>query len=246
MHKHIYGINAINELVKNRAEDVISIWFDKNPTGKKSKIKQTLDTLNIPFVIKRKQDFIKLMPKAVNHQGIVAFIKKDIEYKDENWLLKEVKEHDKYTILVLDSVTDPQNFGAIIRSAVAFNVTTVIVGKHNNAPISASAYKSAAGAMEYINIVKVNNINNIIQKLKRQDFWVYALATKNNAQDIKEINFTKKNVLVAGSEGAGIRPLILQNCDFFVKITIKQNIESLNVSVACAIAFYQLKRQLSF
>ncbi|RLA06978.1 MAG: 23S rRNA (guanosine(2251)-2'-O)-methyltransferase RlmB [Gammaproteobacteria bacterium] len=241
MNKYIYGLNAVYELVKSRPEDIKSIWLNDDKSLRKQNLIKILDDLNLPYQIRPKQDFIQLMPRSDNHQGIVAFVIKIKEYKDKSWLLKRLKENEQeqMTILILDSILDPQNFGAILRSAVAFGVEIIIIGKHNNAPLSATTYKSAAGAVEHLSIVQVNNLNQLLGSLKDADFWIYGL-TGEAKQNIAEIKFDKKRALILGSEGAGIRHLVKENCDFLVKIPINKKQESLNVSVACAVVLYHL------
>ncbi len=141
----------------------------------------------------------------------------------------------------VDQVTDPQNIGSIMRSCALFDCAGIIVGKDNSPELTSSLYKSASGAAEIVNYIRVTNIRRAISFLKKNNYWIYGFDSSkiNNSK----LNFSQKSVLVFGSEGKGIRELVKKECDEIIQIKMKNNlkfeIDSLNVSNATSIALYQ-------
>ena len=177
------------------------------------------------------------------HQGY-ALLASKLKTKSQIDLLTQLYElkdngAELPKLLILDQITDPHNIGAIIRSAVAFNIKELIVSEHNGGCETSTAIKTSVGLIEDINITIVTNINNLIEKLKKLEYWVAGLAGegKNNIKDLKNY---QNLALIIGSEGDGIRKLVKKNCDLLTKIAINEKCESLNASVATAIALYEL------
>lgn len=179
------------------------------------------------------------------HQGyaILASKLKTNSQLDLLTKLHDLKENnqDLPKLLILDQITDPHNIGAIIRSAVAFGVNELILSEHNATHETSTTIRTSVGLIEDINITIVTNINNLIEKLKKLDYWVAGLAGegKNNVADLKKYD---NLALIVGSEGDGIRQLVKKNCDLLTKIVINNSCESLNASVATAIALYELNK----
>jgi 23S rRNA (guanosine2251-2'-O)-methyltransferase len=145
----------------------------------------------------------------------------------------------KPNLLILDSLTDVNNIGAIIRSAVAFGVVDIIVAR--NFPIDSPViFKASSGLAFEVNLIAAVNLNNVVKALKKCDYWVVGL-DGSAKDDVKLISKYQPCALVAGSEGRGISNLLKKNCDLLVKINIDTKVESLNVSNACAIALNYLK-----
>ncbi len=181
-----------------------------------------------------------IIKKDSTHQGIIANCSK-LKTKSESDLFELLnKSEEKPNLLILDQLTDPQNIGAIYRSACAFRMKNIVIPENNFSEESSSLIKASVGAIEKLNIYKVINLNKLLEKLKKQDYWCAGLdgAAKSDISDLKNYS---NIALIIGSEGKGIRPLIKKNCDFLVKIKI-QEVESLNASNACAIALYELTR----
>ncbi|MBL6664501.1 MAG: 23S rRNA (guanosine(2251)-2'-O)-methyltransferase RlmB [Rickettsiales bacterium] len=150
------------------------------------------------------------------------------------------KKHKLPTLLILDQITDPHNIGAIIRSAVAFGVEELILSEHNSISETSTTIRTSVGLIEDINITIVTNINNLIEKIKKLDYWVAGLAGEGE-ENIADLKNYENIALIVGSEGEGIRKLIKKNCDLLTKIVINEKCESLNASVATAIALYELR-----
>lgn len=145
-------------------------------------------------------------------------------------------------IVILDSVEDPHNFGAIVRSAAAWGAKAVLFAKDRSAPISPAAVKSAAGGMEYIDLICATNLSRSIVALKEEGFWIAALEAEAE-QTIWDADLKGRIGIVIGNEGKGIRPLVSRNCDMHLSIPIQGPVSSLNASVSAAIALAECARQ---
>lgn len=183
--------------------------------------------------------------KGQTHQGIVIIAAK-LAVKTQNDLLEElykIEEGEKLpTLLLLDQISDPHNVGAIIRSAIAFGVDKIIFCEHHAPKENSTIIKTAAGTIEDADLIVVTNFNNLMEKLKKIGYWCIGLAGEAKSY-IHEIKDYKNIALVVGSEGSGIRPLVKSNCDLLVKIPINSEVESLNASVASALALYEISKK---
>ena len=153
----------------------------------------------------------------------------------------EPSQPDRATILVLDRVSDPQNLGAILRSAVAFGVRAVIVPHRQSAELGGATAKAASGALDMIPIVEVTNLSRALETLKELGYWRAGLDGRAS-QTLDEAPHFEKLALVLGAEGSGIRRLVAEHCDLLLKLPISEKMESLNVSVASGIALYALSK----
>ena len=169
------------------------------------------------------------------HQGVAASVGPLPEPK-----LKDLFESD--LLVMLDQVTDPHNVGACVRSANAFGAAAVLVPSHHAPKDSPIIAKAAAGALEDTPLVSVGNLNQALDGLKKEGFWVVGL-DGHTETDLHTVDLKGKIVLVMGSEGEGMRQLVRQNCDFLARLPMVGTVESLNVSVATGIALYEVRRQ---
>lgn len=175
------------------------------------------------------------------HQGVIAYVTPYTYVDVDDILDKAKKQGEDPFLIILDEITDPHNFGAILRTAECCGVHGVIIPKRRSVGLTPSVIKSSAGALEYISVAKVTNISNLIDELKDKGMWVAGA-------DIDGEVYTKQNLtgplaVVIGSEGKGISRLVKEKCDFLVKIPLKGQIESLNASVAAGIIMYEVVRQ---
>ena len=179
------------------------------------------------------------------HQGFAIRVSK-LPTKTQNDLLEELYKFEEGaqlpTLLLLDQISDPHNVGAIIRSAVGFGVTKIVFCEHHAPRESAIIAKSSAGTIDCADLIIVTNFSNLIEKLKKIGYWCIGLAGEGT-QNISTIKEFKNVALIVGSEGSGIRDLVKKNCDVLAKIEINKNAESLNASVAAAIALYELSKK---
>ena len=182
------------------------------------------------------------MSSTKAHQGVIAFVAvKDYVSVDDILLAAKEKGEDPF-IIILDEITDPHNLGSIMRTANAVGVHGIIIPKRRAIGLTSTVSKASAGAVEYVPVARVTNINQTIEYLKKNNVWVVGTdATGSRAfynSDLKGAT-----ALVIGSEGTGMSKLVREKCDFVVNIPMQGEISSLNASVAAAIVMYEIKRQ---
>jgi 23S rRNA (guanosine2251-2'-O)-methyltransferase len=176
------------------------------------------------------------------HQGVVARIAA-YRYLPFDDLLQQVAASSGSSwILVLDGVTDPRNFGALLRTAEAVGVNYIIIPKDRSVEVTPLVVKASAGAAHHINISRVTNLRRTIRELKQHNYWTVGLDSQGR-NSIYDKTYPDRLVIVLGSEGHGIRPINLRECDFIVSIPMLGKVGSLNVSVAGAVFLYELLRQ---
>ena len=183
---------------------------------------------------------LEKLARGETHQGVVLLANPLPVRPLNEWLARPLAA-DAF-IIILDCIEDPHNFGAIVRSAAACGAAAVIFAKDRAAPISPAAMKSAAGAMEHIELVQVPNIARAADLLKKHEFWIAALMP-DGTQTLWEANLKGRIAIVVGNEGAGIRPLVEKQCDLRLRIPLSGPITSLNASVSAAIALAECVRQ---
>ena len=152
---------------------------------------------------------------------------------------------DNKCILVLDRIEDPQNLGQIIRTSVCAGVNAIMIPKHDSCKITDTVIQVSQGAFTEISIYQVSNLNRSLGQLKDDGFWVVAMENSVNAQPWHQIDYKGKIAIVVGSEGRGIKKIILDNCDFITTIPMQGNVNSLNVSAAVSVVLFERLRQLS-
>ena len=234
--QQIYGYHAVKAALKNSKRSHLSLFITekyKDLVKKNKKIPKTK--------ILTTKEMTKLFGNENVTQGIVLNTT-PLQAKNINEIFFKIKENEQSLIVVLDQVTDPQNIGSIMRSCALFNCNDLIVAKDHAPNITPALSKSASGAVELINYIKVVNIKRTLEDLKKRGYWIYGLdgSSKNH---LEQINLPKKCVLVLGSENKGIRDLNKKACDSLFSLRYKPNelyeIDSLNVSNACSLALYE-------
>ncbi|MBI5092741.1 MAG: 23S rRNA (guanosine(2251)-2'-O)-methyltransferase RlmB [Candidatus Hydrogenedentes bacterium] len=193
----------------------------------------------LPIETRSRMELDMLVEGGV-HQGVVLEADPLPLCRAEDWVKRDFGPND--LVVVLDSIEDPQNFGAIVRSAVACGACGVVFGKDRSAPISTVSQKSAAGAMEYVDLVQATNVVRCLEGLKQAGFWVAALDPEGK-QVLWDADLKGKIALVIGNEGKGIRRLVHEHCDLHLRIPLTGPIPSLNASVSAAIALAECLRQ---
>ena len=193
----------------------------------------------VPVVPMPRRELDQILPGAVN-QGVILEADPLPVLKSETWLDRD--HAADAIVVVLDGVEDPRNFGAIVRSAAAMGVTAVMFAKDRAAPISPVSVKSAAGAMEYVDLVQATNLSRALDAMKDKGFWIAEL-DEAATQNIWDADLSGRIVLVIGSEGKGVRRLVSEHCDLHLRIPLTGPITSLNASVSAAIALAECLRQ---
>ena len=240
MTDKIEGRNPVIEALKSGRE-IDKILIAKGTKGSIIKIKKMAMQSKIVIVeVDRKK--LDEISETNSHQGIIAFAAMR-DYVGINDILNIAKTKDEPPFLIiLDEITDPHNFGSIIRTANAAGVHGIIIPKRNSAGLSATVAKTSAGAIEYTPVAKVSNIAQTIDLLKSNNIWIYG--TQQNAKtDFIDADLSGAIGLVIGSEGHGISPLTAKKCDFLVSIPMGGQIKSLNASVAAGILMFEAVRQ---
>lgn len=233
----LYGKHAVFSALKNPKRQIMKLMILKE---NESELKK--EFAGQVYQIVQKKDMEKLLAPNAVHQGYVL-ITKPLPSMFLEDLIEKTANEQRCVVLILDQVTDPQNVGAIIRSAAAFHATAIIV-QDKNAPFESGAMaKASAGTIEFMPLVRVTNLTRAIETLKKTGFWIVGMDGYAK-QKIDEVDKNSKLAVIMGSEGAGMRRLVEESCDIKVRLEINEKVESLNVSAAAAIVLYELCRGL--
>ncbi len=234
----IIGQHAVIEALKNPKRKVLRLFLteeSKKNIHRKSPNKNLLSDIKVYFKTKKELDKYSTKENLL-HQGYVA----EVEHLEKPILKDYIKTKNNMTLICLDGVTDPRNIGSVIRSAVSFNIDGIIIKDRHFPSDSKLMYKAASGAMEYMNIFEVANINSTLKNLKERNFWVYGFDGKGK-KNFTEVDWKGNNILLFGSEGFGMHQHTSKYADFLVKINIDDKIESLNISNSASIVFHHLR-----
>ena len=237
----VEGRNAVLELLES-GRDINKILVAKGEKhGSIYKILTMAKERKI-LITEVERNKLNQIAQTPNHQGVIAIVP-PFNYCDVEDILELAKQKNEMPfILILDGIEDPHNLGSIIRTAETAGVHGIIIPKRRAASVNSTVSKVSAGAVEYMKIARVNNINETMRYLKEQGIWI--CGTDMNT----EITYTKQDyrmplAIVIGSEGFGMSRLVKENCDFLVKIPMKGKITSLNASVSAGIIMYEVLRQ---
>jgi len=233
----IVGQHAVIEALRNPKRKVLRVFLteeSKKNIHRKNPNKNILESVKVYF--KSKKELDKYTSKEqLMHNGYVA----EVEHLNQPDLKQFIKGKNNLTFVCLDEVTDPRNIGSLIRSAASFEIDGLIIKERHFPRDSKLMYKSASGCMEHLNIFQVSNINSTLKNLREKNFWVYGFDAKGK-KNFTDITWEGNNILLFGSEGSGMRQHTSKYADFFVKIKINEDIESLNISNSAAIVFHHL------
>jgi 23S rRNA (guanosine2251-2'-O)-methyltransferase len=185
------------------------------------------------------RDQLTKLARTEAHQGVVAIVRAR-QFLDLEDLLVETKQNQM--LLALDGVEDPQNLGALLRTAEGAGVNGVVVTERRSAPLSPVAVKASAGAAEHVKLARVVNLVRALEELKKRNLWIIGLDERGTA-NYDEFDYTVGCVLVLGREGAGLHDLVRRTCDHLLRIPMAGRVHSLNVSAAGAVVLYEAARQ---
>ena len=228
----VYGKNVAIEILQNNIK-VKKVYLQEHFNNQEilSLIKKS--NLNPKIISKKRMD--DLIDGL--HQGIILDIE-NYRYLDLN---NVVESENIKTIVMLDHIEDPHNFGAIIRTCEAAGIDAIIIPRDRQVEVNSTVIKTSVGTVFQMKIIRVSNLANAIDKLKKNDFWIIG-TDMENAIDYKDINYEGKTVLIIGNEGKGMSPLIKKKCDLTAKIPMYGTTNSLNASVAAGIMIYEVVR----
>ena len=237
----IEGRNAVIEALRAGAS-IDKIFIQKGETDKTlGHIASTARAAGVVVVDadKRKLDF---MSRTHAHQGVIALtsVREYVSVEDILNIAREKGENP--LIVVCDEISDPHNLGAIIRTAECAGAHGVIIPKRRSVGLTATVAKASAGAIEYMKVARVTNINNAIAELKEKGVWVFGTAAEGSIP-MYQANLTVPAAIVIGNEGDGMSQLVRKNCDVMLNIPMKGHISSLNASAAASILLYEALRQ---
>ncbi len=170
------------------------------------------------------------------HQGVVA-----LGAAKQYAALEDVAER-AHMLVVLDGLEDPHNLGAVVRTAHAAGADAIIVPERRAAGLTDTVAKAAAGALEHLPVVRVTNINRVLEDLKKRGYWIYGVDERGD-QDYDHVDFAERAVVVFGAEGKGLHQMVREHCDILVRIPLVGKISSLNVSVAAGVVLFEWKRR---
>jgi 23S rRNA (guanosine2251-2'-O)-methyltransferase len=239
----VYGRNPVFELIKAGRRSVNKIIISKTAKGPIiSKIISLARQKNI--TVHNDIPSEKFRKFCQYSQGVIAEVS-PIEYIDLIDLIKKSKNSKRQLFVILDSIDNPSNLGAIIRNCVIFNANGIIISKWRTVGINGTVLKSSTGAVEHISISRVANINQAISLLKKHGFWIIG-AECNSGQILETVNLSFPLAVIIGSEGFGLHNLVKKNCDFLVSIPQNNTISSLNVSCASAIILYEIFKKYKY
>jgi 23S rRNA (guanosine2251-2'-O)-methyltransferase len=224
----IFGLHSCEKTFKLQKTNIVNVYVTK---GKK--IPSWL--LGHNFTIIDEKEMSKKLPNGAVHQGIaIEMLKENSYYVDLEHFRNSVQS---CCIAILDGVTDPHNFGSIIRSAAVFGIVGLIITSKSSCKLNGTVIKTASGGIEHVPICIVKNVTTTIEILKEYGFWIYALA-ENGQEDLHKTSLIGKVCFILGAENNGIRKLPKEKSDFLVKIPTSPDFTTLNVSNAAAIAFH--------
>ena len=217
-----YGKNV---LLMMNPKEIKKVYISKNDVEIKSFLKEN----KIHFVV-TSNDVLNKMVKG-NHQGVVIE-REEFKYFE----LKDIQ--DEEFLVILDHLEDPHNFGAIIRTAEAAGIKTIIIPKDRSVSVNDTVMKTSVGTTSNVKIIKVTNIAETIKKLQKEGYFVYG--TSMDGKDCRDVDFSGKKVLIIGNEGKGISKIVEEKCDEVISIPMKGEVYSLNASVAAGILIFKM------
>ncbi len=243
----VIGKNPVLETLKSNPDSFNKIILLKKikPDNKLKSIVETAGKHKINVVYLNYMDFKKFFDNKSKDegvdQGVIGFIK-DYNYISLRDMVEKNKKIKNPLILILDSITDPHNLGAIARSAVCLGADGIVIPRHNSAEVNHTVLKTSSGAVNYIAIAKETNITNTLIFLKNNGYWI-AGTDLNSSKSIFECDLKIPLALIIGSEGSGIRKNLLEKCDIKIRIPMAGKIDSLNASVSAGVFLYEIFRQ---
>jgi len=236
----LWGINPVLEGLKSRSLSEVCVQQGKGG----SRIQEIVDLARGQGVKLRFVPSNRLgVAESCRHQGVVARRAETVFLSFEDLLadLAACRQGD-YRLLVLDSIQDPRNLGSILRTALAAGFGHVIITSERSAPVSGTVARTSAGALAHLKLCQVVNLARSLHELKEQGFWIYGAVTSAGAESFYKNDYSGNIALVIGSEGKGVRPLIIKSCDHLITIPMEAGFDSLNVSVAAGIIMFEIAR----
>lgn len=243
----LWGTHPVYEALQQEPERISEIILHNDRKGaKREEIIELAKGAGIKLSFVSSIQLTGPDASQARHQGIVARTSQVPLLPFETMLANfaaGVERGERPRLIILDSMQDPHNLGAIIRSAHAAGVSGVLITRERSAPLGGTAAKASAGAISHIDICQVVNLATALQKLKKAGAWIFGAVKDEAAQSIYKTDFNLPACVVVGSEGQGIRPLVRQQCDVLISIPMEGSLDSLNSSVAAGVIMFEMLRQ---
>ena len=244
----IMGRNCVEEVLKRAPSRLKEVFLAESRDeasasrgNRRAEIREQLLDLGVSVREVSRRD-LDAMVGSDSHQGIVARVSPRVLLELDE-LLEEVRSSSHISILALDGVLDPQNFGAILRAAECLSVDAVVWSKNRGAPLGPVVSKVSVGASELVPLCPVSNLHQALERLKEAGVWTVGAMVAPDAKPLESFEFPDKSVVVMGAEGEGVHQLIEKSLDFRVYISMGGSIDSLNVSQATAVMLHELAKQ---
>ncbi len=229
MSDFLMGKNTILEVFKHKKNHILKIYTAKDKSD--PLIMKLMKQIPIQFVSKKT---LNNMVKSTSHQNIVATIKSR-NYLSVKDFIKKNENKTRSLVLMLDSIFDPQNLGAIIRTGECFSVDGIVFSKNKGSGITPVVSKTSMGGSELVDLIRVSNLCYAIDPFYDAGYGIVAASLEKDSKDLYEFEFPKKTLLIMGSEDMGIQKILLKKAQYLVSIPMKGRLQSLNVSAAAAI-----------
>ena len=236
MSQYVYGKNVVSSMLKDKRE-ILTLFLLEGRKDSETVNLAKAQNIKIRYVSKAELDRLV----KGNHQGYIAEVREYPTYSIRE-IVSAIPEGKQPLIVALDSLQDPHNLGAILRTMSCVGGDGVIIEKNRSVSLNGTVAKVLVGAIEAVKVVQVTNLAQTLRKLKEMGFWIIGTDV-NQAQDYRRVRYDMPVVLVIGSEGSGMRRLIAETCDLKVRLPLEGDIGSLNASVACGILLYQIYSQ---
>ena len=237
----IFGINSIRALFATNPAIIRQLFVDKKRNDRRvQEIIVLAEQHSIPISYDDRKRLDELCQSG-NHQGVIAYCNMPVA-QDESLIEQIIAENDQPLFLILDGVQDPHNLGACLRTADAVGVNAIIIPKDRSASLNSTVVKVASGAAYSVHVVSVTNLSRTIRRMQELGVW-FVGADGEATESLYDVKLTGSLALVLGAEGAGLRRLTKELCDFLVKLPMLGTVESLNVSVATGVCLYEALRQ---
>mgnify|MGYP000016921344 FL=1 len=237
----IHGLNGCSNIVQEKKMNIIRIDIMAGGNAEKKKwVNSLAKARKYPIHRMPKDQFLKKY-SGKRTQGIVVSFRGDIIQSLPSFEMST--END--CLLVVDNLEDPQNLGQIIRTAECANITGILLPEHQSVQMTDTVLQVSQGAFVHLPIYRCGNLHQQLRTLKKEGFWIIGVENSVNAMSWHQLDYKRKLVLVMGSEGKGIRPVIVKACDELITIPMQGKINSLNVSSATSAILFERLRQLS-
>lgn len=243
MADFLYGVNPVREALSGSGRKPLELLLVKGERS--ARLEELIElgrTQQLKTVFRERRELDRLAGHN-HHQGVLLRLE-PFKFTDLSELLSAWQNSGKSAFfLLLDGITDPHNFGAILRSAEVAGCHGVIIAKDRSCSVTPVVEKTAAGALSYLPLCQVTNLSRAIEELKKAGIWCYGLAGEEGAENLYSAKLIGNLALVVGSEGKGLRENIRKHCDGLLAIPMQGQVNSLNASVAAAVALFEVVRQ---